>query len=180
MKIDELNFVHKETIGLEEFTKKSYKFEIQMDGTDNIKLWWPNGYGDQKMYNLSVELKIGSDSLVKSKSIGFRSIELVEEPVNPNNQDNGLSFYFKINNVDIFLLGSNWIPADSFQELIDETRLKYLLESAKAANMNVLRVWGGGIYETEKFYELTDKLGILIWQDFMFACSVGLYIYFFD
>ena len=136
-----------------------------------FQLWWPSGYGQQNLYDLTVVVTLGEKSLKKSKKIGFRSIELVEEPVSVDSS-HGLSFYFRINNVDVFLKGSNWIPADSFQELIDERRFRDLLGSAVLANMNVLRVWGGGLYEKEEFYKIADELGILIWQDFMFACSV--------
>ena len=166
--IDELGFTKSLDV-----TVVNYEIneKINVDPANEIKLWWPAGYGDQKLYTITVKLEMNGESLNKTKQIGFRSVELVEEPVS-DIVENGLSFYFKINNVDIFLLGSNWIPADSFQELIDEKRLMYLLESATKANMNVLRIWGGGLYEQDTFYELTDKLGILIWHDFMFACSV--------
>ena len=166
--IDELSFIQTQMISSFE---ESIHLIIKLKSNSALKLWWPSGYGDQQLYNLTLQLEMNGESLNKTKQIGFRSVELVEEPVS-DIVENGLSFYFKINNVDIFLLGSNWIPADSFQELIDEKRLMYLLESATKANMNVLRIWGGGLYEQDTFYELTDKLGILIWHDFMFACSV--------
>ena len=168
--LDDLNFFQtKFPIKSSDTTELNYKINVKRTF---LQLWWPSGYGEQSLYNLTVFVEVDSLSLAKSKQIGFRSIELVEEPVS-NRPENGLSFYFRINNVSVFLKGSNWIPADSFQELIDHKRFKYLLESAKLANMNVLRVWGGGLYEKEEFYNLADELGILIWQDFMFACSVS-------
>ena len=167
--VEELNFTKIEKIPDVLKNPKS-KFEIIFN-PENLKLWWPYGYGEQNLYNLTIAVELDEIMLKKSKTIGFRSIELVEEPVS-DKPENGLSFYFKINNVSVFLKGSNWIPVDSFQELIDETRLKNLLESATLANMNVLRIWGGGLYEKEEFYKLTNQLGILIWHDFMFACSV--------
>ena len=88
-----------------------------------------------------------------------------------NNSD-GLSFYFKINSVPIFLKGANWIPADSFQERITSSVIKDLFNSSIDANINTLRVWGGGIYEQDRFYELADELGIMIWQDLMFAVAL--------
>lgn len=84
----------------------------------------------------------------------------------------GLSFYFRVNGVPFFAKGSNWIPADSFLERASPDYIENLLQSAKDANMNMLRVWGGGVYETDKFYEIADKMGLLIWQDLMFACAL--------
>nr|KAF6431817.1 mannosidase beta [Rousettus aegyptiacus] len=105
----------------------------------------------------------------KSAKVYFRTVELIEEPILGSP---GLSFYFKINGFPIFLKGSNWIPADSFQDRVTSDVLLLLLQSVVDANMNTLRVWGGGIYEQDEFYELCDKLGIMVWQDFMFACAL--------
>lgn len=96
-------------------------------------------------------------------------MELIEEPIKGSP---GLSFYFKINGFPVFLKGSNWIPADSFQDRVTSELLRLLLQSVVDANMNTLRVWGGGIYEQDEFYELCDELGIMVWQDFMFACAL--------
>lgn len=136
-----------------------------------IELWWPNGYGNQKLYPLEVKFSNdGTDRSTKRLKIGFRSIQLVQEPVNTGT---GLTFYFKVNNVPIFAKGSNWIPSHVLPEKSAEpAKLEHLLESAKLANMNMLRVWGGGLYESDLFYQLADEKGILIWQDFMFACSM--------
>ena len=136
-----------------------------------IELWWPNGYGNQKLYTLNV---VFTDTLNKNSSkslkVGFRSVELVQEPMSIGT---GLTFYFKINNVPVFAKGSNWIPSHILPEKSSEpATLEHLLESAKLANMNMLRVWGGGLYESDLFYELADEKGLLIWQDFMFACSM--------
>ncbi|CAF1086479.1 unnamed protein product [Adineta steineri] len=133
----------------------------------HIKLWWPNGYGDQYLYEFQVEYQ----SPLKTKRIGFRTIELVEEDYTDLGL-NGTSFYFKVNNQTIFIKGSNWIPADAFQERITREYLERLLYSTAEANINMLRVWGGGVYESDDFYELTDQLGIMIWQDFMFSDSL--------
>ncbi|WAR04484.1 MANBA-like protein [Mya arenaria] len=84
----------------------------------------------------------------------------------------GLTFYFRVNDQPIFLKGSNWVPADSFPERVTPDRLRNYMTSAADANMNAMRVWGGGIYESDDFYNLADELGILIWQDFMFACAL--------
>ncbi|XP_044080327.1 beta-mannosidase isoform X4 [Neovison vison] len=103
------------------------------------------------------------------RKVYFRTVELIEEPIEGSQ---GLSFYFKINGLPIFLKGSNWIPADSFQDRVTSDLLRLLLQSVVDANMNTLRVWGGGIYEQDEFYRLCDELGIMVWQDFMFACAL--------
>ncbi|XP_075400096.1 beta-mannosidase [Tenrec ecaudatus] len=136
----------------------------------SVETWWPHGHGNQIGYNMTVLFKLaGNLSITKSAKVYFRTVELVEEPIKGSF---GLSFYFKINGLPIFLKGSNWIPADSFQDRVTPDLLRLLLQSAVDANMNTLRVWGGGIYEQDEFYELCDQLGIMIWQDFMFACAL--------
>ena len=132
-----------------------------------IQIWWPNGYGNQPLYTLSVYHQA---QLVGSRSIGFRTIELVQHGYGPNT--NGTSFYFRINGHPIFIKGSNWIPPDAFQERVTDERLQRLLTSAQLAHINMLRIWGGGIYERDLFYETADRLGIMLWHDFMFACSL--------
>nr|XP_006824165.1 PREDICTED: beta-mannosidase-like [Saccoglossus kowalevskii] len=135
------------------------------------KTWWPRGYGEQHLYEVMVQLTCPTfeEKSTRRFRVGFRTVELVQEPIT---YSPGLSFYFKINDKPIFLKGSNWIPADAFQERVNKTVLQNLLQSAADANMNALRVWGGGIYEQDAFYNIADELGIMIWQDFMFACSM--------
>lgn len=149
----------------------------------DVKLWWPNGYGDQNLYNLKItwqgenrnidtnEVKavpITWQRSQKSVTVGFRTIELIEEPIK-----GGTTFYFKVNGIPIFIKGSNWIPMDILPEnLFDFDKMKYLMVSVREANMNTLRVWGGGVYESDEFYKLADEYGILIWQDMMFACAM--------
>eukprot|EP00794_Sanderia_malayensis_P008644 gene8644-9576_t len=133
-----------------------------------IKPWWPNGYGEQKLYNLKVSL-LGVSNSELAVNIGFRTVELIQEPIP---QSKGLSFYFKINSIPIFLKGSNWIPANALRDMVNDKTIDYFLQSAVDANMNVLRVWGGGGYESDHFYNQCDQLGLLIWQDFMFACAM--------
>ena len=131
-------------------------------------MWWPNGYGDQVLYPLNIKVKTGNDYVEKNYKIGFRTVELVQDVL-----EKGRSFYFKINGIPIFAKGSNWIPSSIFPEKTsDKKTLERLLKSAKDTNMNMLRVWGGGVYESTLFYEIADELGIMIWQDFMFACSM--------
>ncbi|XP_033016272.1 beta-mannosidase isoform X3 [Lacerta agilis] len=135
-----------------------------------LETWWPRGHGNQTGYNMTTTfIAEGGCKIEKLSKVYFRTIELVEEPI-PGSP--GLSFYFRINGLPIFMKGSNWIPADSFQDRVTSKRLRILLQSAVDANMNMLRVWGGGIYEQDEFYEICNELGIMIWQDFMFAVAL--------
>jgi beta-mannosidase len=132
------------------------------------ELWWPNGLGEQPLYRVEVELTAGARRLdTRSFQVGLRSIELRRE-----SDEWGESFGFVVNGVPVFAKGGNWIPADSFPARVDGAQLESLLGAAAAANHNMVRVWGGGFYETEAFYDACDRHGILVWQDFMFACSV--------
>jgi beta-mannosidase len=132
---------------------------------ENPKLWWPNGWGDQPMYKVEAILKHG-DQIVHSKKIkiGLRKVEIVREK-----DDRGESFGIKVNGQLIFCKGANWIPADALPERLTEANYIHLLSSCKEANMNMLRIWAGGIYEPEIFYEYCDENGIMLWHDFMFA-----------
>lgn len=130
-------------------------------------LWWPNGYGDQNLYDVSLALKSQNQILdQKFYKIGLRQIELKQEK-----DVFGKSFQFVVNGVPIFAKGSNWIPADSFITRFSDDHLEKLIADAAATHQNMLRVWGGGLYEEERFYDLCDKYGILVWQDFIFSCS---------
>ncbi|KAK2580314.1 hypothetical protein KPH14_012551 [Odynerus spinipes] len=136
--------------------------------TESVDRWWPNGYGKQNLYTLKVTITTVTKKIDKHIRIGFRTVELVQEPL-----EKGLSFYFRVNGIPIFAKGSNFIPASIFPELAAKYHvIRHLLLSAKEAHMNMLRVWGGGMYESDLFYDLADELGIMIWQDFMFACSM--------
>jgi beta-mannosidase len=127
------------------------------------ELWWPNGYGAQALYGLTVRA-LGDEA---TKRIGFRELSVVTK-----NDKIGRSLVFKVNGRDIFCKGADWIPTDALPARESRDRYAKLIESAVAANMNMLRVWGGGKYESEDFYELCDEKGILLWHDFMFACSL--------
>jgi beta-mannosidase len=134
----------------------------------NPQLWWPNGYGSQPLYKAIVELHQGDLLLDKRDyQLGLRTIELRQEP-----DEWGRSFTFIVNGLPIFVKGSNWIPADSFPTRISDTYLEGLIRSAVETNQNMLRVWGGGFYEEERFYDLCDRYGILLWQEFIFSCSI--------
>ncbi|XP_030369680.1 beta-mannosidase [Scaptodrosophila lebanonensis] len=144
----------------------------------SVTAWWPNGYGEQKLYPLHLTLNAWLDIAgpeqraktvsQKSLNVGFRTIELIEDQI-----DSGNSFLFRVNGVDIFMKGSNYIPAHILPEWgQNQSLVGHLLQSAKDANMNMIRVWGGGVYETDFFYDKADRLGLLIWQDMMFACAM--------
>ncbi|KAM8916123.1 beta-mannosidase isoform 2-T2 [Spinachia spinachia] len=145
-------------------------FTLNINTSSHVKLWWPNGHGERPSYRLTVRGFQGRFLILEAESkVYFRSVELVQEPVLGSP---GLSFYFRINGKPIFLKGSNWIPAHSFQDRVSPAVLRNLLRSAVQANMNALRVWGGGVYEQDLFYSLCDEMGIMVWQDFMFACAM--------
>ncbi len=134
---------------------------------NNPKLWWPNNMGEQNLYSVSV--KIITDNEIQdcwSKSIGLRTLKL------DRHADRwGESFQFVVNGMPFFAKGANWIPADTFVTRVSDKFYERLISDAASANMNFLRVWGGGIYEKDVFYDLCDRYGICVWQDFMFACS---------
>ncbi len=131
------------------------------------KLWWPNGMGDHPLYILNFEIDAGKTTIIDSARFGIRNIELVQEK-----DSIGESFYFKINSVPFFAKGANYIPQDNFPARVSDDKYRNTIQNAVDANMNMLRVWGGGIYEKDIFYDLCDKNGILVWQDFMFACNM--------
>jgi beta-mannosidase len=146
---------------------------VQAEIRDNIaraelaisdpKFWWPAGLGEQALYELNVTL----DGRTVRRRIGLRTIELVVE-----DDDAGTGFKFRVNSRDIFARGANWIPADALPGRITPDKTRDLLQSAVDANMNMIRIWGGGRYEPDWFYDLCDELGLLVWQDFMFACHL--------
>ncbi|KAK6639866.1 hypothetical protein RUM43_008141 [Polyplax serrata] len=158
----------------DESTRNGYMYQAQFFlNNEQVHLWWPNGLGDATLYDLTIKMETtdGLELSQKSVKIGLRVIELVQDEIKPDKP--GLSFYFKVNGVPIFAKGSNWIPAHILPEKgYDEFEVIHALHSAKEANMNMLRVWGGGVYESDTFYSIADELGILIWQDMMFACSM--------
>ncbi len=135
---------------------------------DNVELWWPSGYGEQPMYAYKVELIRGGDVIDSVEgAAAFREVELKEKPVDNSN----MSYQFIVNGTEIFIKGSNWVPPECFIGSVKDEKYESLIKQAKAANMNMLRVWGGGIYEKDVFYDICDREGILVWQDLMFACA---------
>jgi len=132
------------------------------------QLWWPKGYGKQYLYELII-LILKNDKVVHADTVktGIRKIELVQKADNI-----GKSFYFKVNDVPVFMKGANFIPPDNFLPRVSKTEYENLINDAVESNMNMLRVWGGGTYADDYFYKLCDEKGILVWQDFMFACAM--------
>ena len=163
------NLTDKKIVGKNEFVLESGVNKIAIDfAIENPKLWFPIGLGEPSLYNFRAKLSVNKKQIdEQTKRTGLRTLELRQKP-----DENGISFEFVVNGIPVFGRGTNWIPADIFPTRVTKERYKNLLTSLKDANMNMIRVWGGGIYEDDYFYEFADENGILIWQDFMFACSM--------
>lgn len=134
----------------------------------NPRLWWSNGLGEPNLYQFRTELVVNkqiADS--QMETTGIRSLKLITEP-----DKAGKTFYFELNGVPVFAKGANYIPNDNFLPRVTKATYEKTILDAVNANMNMLRIWGGGTYEDDYFYELCDKYGIMVWQDFMFACSL--------
>ena len=127
------------------------------------KLWWPAGSGAQNLYSLKVQ----SGDEVETLQLGLRQIELINEK-----DEVGSRFAFKVNGKEIFCRGANWIPADALPSRATPELTRKLLQAAVDANMNMIRIWGGGYYEQDWFYDICDELGLMVWQDFQFACNI--------
>jgi beta-mannosidase len=140
------------------------ELRVQVPGAP---LWWPRGYGEQPTSQLEVELLAGQNLLdSQRRRIGFRTVELDTTP-----DSEGTPFRIVVNGRPIAVKGVNWIPDDAFPGRIDRTRIEERLGQAAAANVNLLRVWGGGLFESDDFYDVADELGLLVWQDFLLACA---------
>jgi len=130
---------------------------------DRPKLWWPRGYGEPVLHALTAVF--AGETL--TRRIGFRKVELRNTP-----DKIGTSFTFAVNGRPIYCQGANWVPCDAMENLQTSDRYRNLLVSAMQANMNMIRVWGGGQFEHDVFYDLCDELGLVVWQDFLFACAI--------
>ncbi|MEK7672009.1 MAG: sugar-binding domain-containing protein, partial [Bacteroidota bacterium] len=131
------------------------------------KLWWPNGYGEQPLYTTQLRLLMDEKEIDTAETtLGIRTVRLVREK-----DAEGESFIIEVNGQKLFCKGADWIPSDNFIPRIQNSTYENLLTLARDAHMNMLRVWGGGIYEQDIFYELCDRLGLMVWQDFMYACG---------
>lgn len=132
-----------------------------------VELWWPVGYGEARLYELRATLLGPAGGLdTYERRIGFRTVE-----VDTSRDEHGTRFTFVVNGREVFVKGANWIPDDHFLTRITRERLERRVDQAVAAHMNMLRVWGGGIYETEDFYDVCDERGVMVWQDFLLACG---------
>lgn len=132
------------------------------------KLWWSRGLGEPNLYTFTAAVSQGEAELAQASAVtGLRSIKLIRKP-----DEHGSSFFFEVNGIPVFAKGANHIPNDSFFAEVTPERYRHEIASAVESNFNMLRVWGGGIYEQDIFYELCDENGLLVWQDFMFACSM--------
>lgn len=130
---------------------------------DDAELWWPHSHGEQVLYPLEVALSTGD---TWDGRVGFRTVEL-----DTSADDHGTRFTFVVNGKPVFAKGVNWIPDDCFPHRVDSARYDERLTQAVDAGVNLVRVWGGGIYESDDFYDLADEKGLLVWQDFLFACA---------
>ena len=133
----------------------------------DARVWWPRGYGEQPRYDVSIDLRVDDHRLATWRGrVGFRTAALSTQP-----DSTGSEFVILVNDTPIFVRGANWVPGDAFLTHVDRSRYQRAITDAVDAGMNLLRVWGGGIYETEDFYDLCDELGMLVWQDFLLACA---------
>ena len=137
--------------------------ELEVSG---FELWWPRGYGEQPLYDIEMEVKHGRETLgARTARIGFRSVEFTQKP----HPEKGSYFILEVNGKKVFVKGANFVPADFIFARIDKTRYEKLVELAEEANFNMLRIWGGGLYESDEFYTLCDERGFLVWQEFCFS-----------
>jgi beta-mannosidase len=135
----------------------------------NPKWWWPNGMGKQELYECRVTMMNDAGKVQDTmiRMFGFRSIAIEEKKLEADR----ISFTFLVNGERVFIKGANWVPAHCFPGVIEDRTYEYLVSRAQQANYNMLRIWGGGIYEKDRFYEECDKRGIMVWQDFTNACA---------
>ena len=145
---------------------KMFSFTIE-----NPRLWWPNEMGEQYLYDFEIRLK-SSDKVLDSKQIktGVKTVQIVQEP-----DAKGFSFYFKVNGVPMYAKGANYVPEEMIETWIKPENTQKLLKMAQEAHFNMLRVWGGGIYPSDDFFNICDTLGILVWEDFMYAGTMYPY-----
>jgi beta-mannosidase len=135
---------------------------------NNPKLWWSNGLGEPHLYQFKATITSRGNIVdTNTVSTGIRSLKVINKP-----DKDGHTFYVELNGRSVFMKGANYIPLDNFLPRVTPERYAKLIQDAKESNLNMLRIWGGGIYEEDLFYNLCDKNGILVWQDFMFACSL--------
>ena len=145
---------------------------LRSDGTPILieapKLWWPNGYGEQPLYTVRAALvKDGEELDIWQRRIGLRTMTVAREK-----DEWGESFAHRVNGVDIFAMGADYIPQDNILSRVTDEKIRVMLEDCIAANYNSIRVWGGGYYPDDRFFDICDELGLVVWQDFMFSCAI--------
>lgn len=157
-----------------------YQSQIVLGDSDKVslelsvrspKLWWSNGLGDQHLYTAKLILRNSLSNVLdeSSRRFGIRNIEVVQKPLD---DAPGSTFMFRINGHDIFAQGGNWIPTDTMLPTISRQRYFDWMKLAKFGNLNMIRVWGGGIYEHDDFFDACDEMGILVWHDYALACGI--------
>lgn len=153
-----------QTVSLQKgINKISLPFSIK-----SPKLWWSNGLGEPHLYSFRTDLTVNNQtSDAQTEEVGLRSLKIINHP-----DKDGKTFYVELNGIPVFAKGANYIPQDNFLPRVTPGQYEKTILDAANANMNMLRIWGGGTYESDLFYQLCDRYGILVWQDFMFACSL--------
>ena len=153
-----------QTVSLQKgINKISLPFSIK-----SPKLWWSNGLGEPHLYSFRTDLTVNNQtSDAWTEEVGLRSLKIINRP-----DKDGKTFYVELNGIPVFAKGANYIPQDNFLPRVTPEQYEKTILDAANANMNMLRIWGGGTYESDLFYQLCDRYGILVWQDFMFACSL--------
>lgn len=153
-----------QTVSLQKgINKISLPFSIK-----SPKLWWSNGLGEPHLYSFRTDLTVNNQtSDAQTEEVGLRSLKIINRP-----DKDGKTFYVELNGIPVFAKGANYIPQDNFLPRVTPEQYEKTILDAANANMNMLRIWGGGTYESDLFYQLCDRYGILVWQDFMFACSL--------
>lgn len=158
-----------ETIATETFAADRDKYQFNLP---NAKLWQPRGRGEQQLYTVQVSLMQGEEVLqVESKCVGFRTVELDTSAIDSPDYPNKNLFAIRVNGLRLWIRGANWIPDDPFPTRVTRERYEQRIKDMLEVNINGIRVWGGGIYESEDFYNFCDQEGIVVWQDFLFACA---------
>ncbi len=157
------------TLASERHVLKEGSNSIELKGTiQKPNLWWSNGLGSQYLYAYEAAVTVEDGAFdTYASNLGVRSLKVVRDA-----DSSGTSMYVLLNGVPVFMKGANYIPLDNFQNRVTKERHKYIVRSAADAHMNMLRVWGGGIFEDDSFFDMCDKYGILVWQDMLFACAM--------
>lgn len=161
---------HGKTVAERTIPVVSHAFDIYA-GVKNAEFWWPHGYGDAALYDASLELTDSTGTIYDRdvKKIGLRTIQLIRDDINTKNHPG--QFLFKVNGEPIFVRGTNWVPQDALHSR-DPQHTDTLLAMAADLNLNMIRCWGGNVYEDHHFFDLCDSLGIMVWQDFAMACTM--------